>query len=91
MLLDCLMVTLQVGWGGMLVCGVVVWDWELVWVVGCIGLTRYIMCRVGQNRTYTVYVQCFWQGEHQMYGHIRRIYTVPANPSCVVWNALCAS
>jgi len=26
------------------------------------------------------YVRCFWQGNHQIYGHIRCIYTVLANP-----------
>jgi hypothetical protein len=30
--------------------------------------------RVGQNRTYTVCVRCFWQGSHQMYGHAVYIY-----------------
>ena len=29
---------------------------------------------------YTVYIRYFWQGFHQIYGHIRRIYTVLANP-----------
>ena len=37
------------------------------------------MCRVGQNHIYTVYIQYFWQGNHQIYGHIRCIYTVLAN------------
>ena len=23
---------------------------------------------------YTVYIRCFWQGNHQVYGHIRWIY-----------------
>ena len=30
-----------------------------------------VMSRVGQNHTYTVYMQYFWQGNHQIYGHIR--------------------
>jgi len=30
---------------------------------------------------YTVYVRYFWQGNHHIYGHIRCIYTVLANPS----------
>jgi hypothetical protein len=38
------------------------------------------MCRVGQNHIYTGYIWCFWQGNHQIYGHIRCIYTVLANP-----------
>jgi len=35
--------------------------------------------RVGQNPIYTVYVRYFWQGNHQIHGHIRCIYTVLAN------------
>ena len=34
---------------------------------------------VGQNHMYTVYIRYFLQGFHQIYGHIRRIYTVLAN------------
>jgi len=26
------------------------------------------MIRVGQNHIYTVYIWCFWQGNHQIYG-----------------------
>jgi len=37
--------------------------------------------RVGQNHIYTVYIRYFWQENHQIYGHIRRIYTVLANPT----------
>jgi len=37
--------------------------------------------RVGQNHIYTVYIRHFRQGNHQMYGHIWRIYTVLANPA----------
>jgi len=33
--------------------------------------------KVGQNHIYTVYIRCFWQGNHQIYS----IYTVLANPS----------
>ena len=36
--------------------------------------------RVGQNHIYTAYIRYFWQGNHQIYGHIRCIYTVLANP-----------
>ena len=42
------------------------------------------MARVGQNHIYniyTAYIQYFWQGKHQIYGHIRCIYTVLANPT----------
>jgi len=38
------------------------------------------MYRVGQNHIYTVNIRYFWQGNHQIYGHIRCIYTVLANP-----------
>jgi len=38
------------------------------------------MCRVGQKHIYTVYIRYFWQGNHQIYGHIRCAYTVLANP-----------
>jgi hypothetical protein len=37
--------------------------------------------RVGQNHIYTVYIRYFWQGNHQIYGHLRCIYTVLANPT----------
>ena len=36
--------------------------------------------RVGQDHIYTVHIRYFWQGNHQIYGHIRCIYTVLANP-----------
>jgi len=40
-----------------------------------LGLARtiYIWC--------TVYIRFFWRENHQMYGHIRCIYTVLANPT----------
>jgi hypothetical protein len=44
-------------------------------------LDLYVFFRVGQNHIYTVYVRYFWQGKHQIYGHIRCIYMVLANPS----------
>jgi hypothetical protein len=37
--------------------------------------------RVGQNPICTVHIRYFWQGNHQIYGHIRCIYTVRANPT----------
>jgi hypothetical protein len=40
-----------------------------------------VMSWVGQNHIYTVYTRYFWQGNHRLYGHIRCIYTVLANPS----------
>ena len=42
------------------------------------------MCRFGQNPIYTVYIRYFWQGNHRIYGHIRCIYTVLANPTYVL-------
>ena len=39
------------------------------------------MSRVGQNNIYTVCIRYFWQGNHHIYGHIRYIYTVLANPT----------
>jgi len=38
------------------------------------------MNRAGHNHIYTVCIRYFWQGNHQIYGHIRCIYTVLANP-----------
>jgi len=37
--------------------------------------------RVGQNHIHTVCTRHFWQGNHHMYGHIRCIYTVLADPT----------
>jgi hypothetical protein len=45
--------------------------------------------RVGQNHIYTVYIWYFWQGFYQIYGHIRCIYTVLANPAHVPMAACC--
>jgi len=41
--------------------------------------------RVGQNHIYTVCIRYFWQGIHHIYGHIRCIYTVLANPTHNQW------
>jgi len=30
--------------------------------------------RMGQHLIYAVYNQCVWQGDYQIYGHIRCIY-----------------
>ena len=43
-----------------------------------------LMCRIGQNHIYTVYMRYFWQGNHRIYGHIRCMYTVLANPTGVL-------
>ena len=45
----------------------------------CAYNTNTHVCRVNQNHTYTVYIRYFWQGHHQIYGHIQCIYTVLAN------------
>jgi hypothetical protein len=39
------------------------------------------MHRVGQKHIYTVCIQYFRQGNYHIYGHIRCIYTVLANPT----------
>ena len=46
----------------------------------------YLMSRVGQNPIHTVYIRYFWLGNHQIYGHIRCMYTVLANPSNVCYS-----
>jgi len=42
---------------------------------------KHLMSRVGQNHIYTVHIRYTWQGDHQIYGHIRCVYTVLANPT----------
>ena len=42
----------------------------------CIGLARTICIRC----VFTVFLWYFWQGNHHIYGHIRCIYAVLANP-----------
>ena len=42
--------------------------------------------RVGQDHIYTVYIRYFWLGYHQIYGHIRCIYTVLANSTLLKLN-----
>jgi len=50
-------------------------DYILYLYPGC------VIIRVCQNHIYTVYIRIFWQRNYQIYGHIRCIYTVLANPS----------
>ena len=50
----------------------------------CEPMYTRIWSRVGQNHIYTVNIRYFWQGNHQIYGHIRCIHTVLANPTCMV-------
>jgi len=40
-----------------------------------VGLARTIYIHI-----YTVYIRYFWQGDRRIYGHIRCIYTVLADP-----------
>jgi len=53
-------------------------DWSLL------TLATSCMYRVGQNHICTVHIRYFWQGNHQIYGHIRCINTVLANPMYVL-------
>jgi len=46
----------------------------------CISPPELIL-RVGQDHIYTVYIRYFWQGNHQICGHIRCICTVLADPT----------
>jgi hypothetical protein len=41
----------------------------------------WLVSKVGQNHTCTVYIQYCWKGHHQIYGHVRDIYTVLASPT----------
>jgi len=45
-----------------------------------INICSWFMIRVGQKHIYTENVRYIWQGNHQIYGHRRCIYTVLANP-----------
>jgi len=40
-----------------------------------------LLSRVGQDHIYIVHIRYFWHGNHHIYGHIRCIYTVLANPN----------
>ena len=46
-------------------------------------ITKYTvnMYGSGQPYIYTVFIRCSWQGNHQIYGHIRCTCTVVANPT----------
>jgi len=51
---------------------------------------RSLCVFLGLARTiyiYTVYIRYYWQGNHQMYGHIQCIYTVLANTMCFALRA----
>ena len=59
--------------------------------VCCACMCICVIFRVGQNHIYlyTVYIQCFQQGNYRTYGHIRCIYTVLASPSLFM-STVCA-
>ena len=44
-------------------------------------VTFHLVTITGQDNARTVYTQYFWHGNHQIYGHIRCMYTVLANPT----------
>jgi hypothetical protein len=48
--------------------------------------TVYLAGKPPDIRSYTVYIRYTWQGNHQIYGHIRCIYTILVNPTykCMV-------
>jgi hypothetical protein len=48
-----------------------------------------VLCRDGQDHIYTVYIRYSWQGNHQIYGYIRCMYTFLANPSLVCVLCVC--
>jgi hypothetical protein len=54
----------------------------------CYQEAAFFMLRVGQNHIYTVYVRYLWQGDYHIYGHIRCIYTVLANPTHIYGSPL---
>jgi len=49
--------------------------------MGCIRIYMFMGC---------IPTWYFWQGNHQIYGHIRRIYTLLAAPRCIVRFCCCA-
>jgi len=51
-------------------------------------LSAHVLCWP-EPYIYTVYVRYFWQRNHLIYGHIRCIYTVLANPTHVLCAHVC--
>jgi hypothetical protein len=45
---------------------------------------HYTYLGIDQIHIYTVYIRFFWQENHQIYGHIRCIYMVLANPIHII-------
>jgi len=45
--------------------------------------TQWLIARVAQSHLSTVHIRYFWQGNHQIYVHIRCIYMILANPKYV--------
>jgi len=61
---------------------------SMPWIHIAKSLSKYLCwCthRFCQSHSYTVYIGHFWQGDQQMYGHIRCRYTVLANPMHTAW------
>jgi hypothetical protein len=55
-----------------------------VWSHHPITLLLHIL-RDGQNHIYTLYIRHVWQGNHQIYGHIRCVFTVLVNSTHTAW------
>ena len=51
------------------------------WLIPMLFIKSAQILRVGQNHIYMVYIRYFWQRNHHIYGHVRCIYTVLANPT----------
>jgi len=44
---------------------------------------------LGQNHMYMVHKRHVWQGNHQIYGHVRCIYRVGQNRICTPYMTVC--
>jgi hypothetical protein len=42
--------------------------------------SQFVVSRVGQNHIYIVYIWYFWQGNHQIYGHIQCMFYGSGQP-----------
>ena len=61
------------------------WPEPYIWLFPC---QKYRIYRVGQNHICMVYIRYCWQGNYKIYGHIRCLYTVLANPM-YIWHIGC--
>jgi hypothetical protein len=52
---------------------------------------RRLVRRVGQNPIHTVYIRYFWQGNHQIYSHIRCICIRSGKPYLYVIRQSCST